>query len=217
MPWRLRWTTMIELTHIGGSLIAEMLNSSPKVRQLLGDKLGPLFLQGEAMAVAELSLGRCAQYMFDEAHGVDVGLLLPETSQCVPIELKLGADRLAKSDFDKRFLQPCKTSHAGTRISGSMISVLERKLPVPEGEAVETCHQGVNYKLTAEWILIVREQVLSAWNASETPALSANCKIVTMESVVAAYGDKKDFNDLVTKLLSADYYDKWFGAVSPLS
>ena len=206
---------MIELTHIGELLIAEMLNSSSKVRELFGDKLGvSLMDNGNVVAVPEVSLASCGQYTFDGTHAVDVGLLLPGTLKCVPIEAKLGTDRLSKPEFEKRFLQSCWVSHGGTRISGSMTSILERKLPAAIDGDVEVRRNGVSYKLTPEWILVVREQVLSSWKANGVPALSSNCSILSIEEVVSAFGNKNDFNELVAKLISADYYQNWFGGDS---
>lgn len=209
---------MIELTHVGERLIAEMLNSSPKVRELFAEKSGVSFIdKGDVLAVPEVPLAPCGSYRFDVAHKIDVGLLLPATLQCIPIEAKLGVDRLAKNEFDNRFLRACGTAHGGTSITGSMVSILERKLPVSAGENIEVRSNGVTYQLSPEWVLVVREQVLSFWGTNGMPALSPNCRILTIEEIVSKYGDVAAFNDLVTKLLSADYYRKWFGvnSISP--
>lgn len=209
---------MIELTHIGETLIAEMLNSSPEVRKLFSDKLGESLIDGgDIVAVPDVSLTHCKQYAFDEAHRVDVGVLIRGTLQCLPIETKLGADRLSKIEFEKRFLRICGTSHGGSRISGSMISILERNLPVGAGDVIEVLSGGVSYQLTSAWILVVWKKVLVDWTAGEAPSLSSNCKIITIEEIVSAFGTGKDFNELVTKLISADYYRQWFGAGSSSS
>jgi len=202
---------LIELTHIGETLIAKMFNSSQSVRKLIGDKAGiPLIDKDNITAMPEVSLARSGPYIFDGAHRVDVGVLLPGTLQCLPIEAKMGTDRLSRNEFEKRFLQPCGTSHGGNRLTGSMISILEKKLPASAGEKIEVRSNGIIYQLTQEWILVVRKQVLSSWHARGTPSLSPNCKILTIEEIASAYGDYSAFNDLVGELFSADYYHQWF-------
>lgn len=200
----------MDLTDIGESLIAEMFNRSERVRGLLLSRVGERgsFL-AEARACPEVQLCNCGHYRFDGAHKVDVALLHRDRGICVPCEAKLGQDRLSASAFDGRFLQPCGTSHKDSRIAGSMIAILEGRLP-------ETCcdrpvvvrHEGVEYTLTPLWFLIVRRRVIESWGRKSP--VSQNCLTVPMEDIVEAYGGAARFNELVTELITKDYYREWF-------
>ncbi len=195
---------MIELTHIGEALIAEMLNSSVKVRELF------CIEKGDMVAVPEIPLVKCGQYGFDVSHKINVGLLIHDSRKCLPIEAKLGADRLDRESFDKRFLRPCVSAREEKRITGSMTAILDRKIPVSADEKIQVVYKENSYALTQEWVLVVREKVLASWVSNGRPSLSPNCRIIAMENIVSVYGDAAAFNALVSKVISGDYHRQWF-------
>jgi hypothetical protein len=198
---------MIQLSHIGEILIAALLNESQSVREVLQ-------LPDPETAWCfepEIRLNRCGSLIFDGAHKVDVSSLNIDKHECVAIEAKLGLDRLSKNEFSKRFLSKCGTSHLGKRVTGSMISVLERMLPdeiVDEHLTVQ--YQQKPYSLVTNWILIVRRQVHEGWKANGPPNLSVKCNVVVLEDMIDAYGSRHDFNELVSRILPADFYSAWF-------
>ncbi len=202
---------MIEQTHIAEDLIAEMYNRSQGVRALFAEALkGVIAFPDRLTAVPNLQLSACAEYRFDGAHKIDMAILDRTASSCVPCEAKLGKDRLGKKEFENRFLKPCLTSHRDSRIAGSMISILERKLP---SRCLDTPvlvnHEGRAYQVTSPWILIMRRSIYDSWKRHGAPSLSPACIHISFESIVQAFGRKVPFNSLVAELVSFDYYETW--------
>lgn len=157
-PQRQEWTTrgvlVIQLSHIGELLLAKMIHRSRPVQELLFRCIAsPASAGGELVAVPEVQLGRSGKYRFDGAHKLDAAILLTEKGNCLGIEAKPGRDRLSKTEFEKRFLKDCGTSHSDSRISGSMIAILDGKLPnmcERGGGGVE--YDNTDYRLLPEWI-----------------------------------------------------------------
>ena len=198
---------MIELTHIGESITAQMFNTSPGVRGLFSKRIDGFDTSSHAQA--EVQLRECNGLGFDGAHKIDVALL--KDNQCVPVELKLGKDRLTKNQFETRFLRGCKTSHENSRISGNMISILDKKLPVACQDAeIYAEHDRSRYLVTNDWVLVCRESVLRKWEVTGKPCLSSNCKILAFEEIVEAFGGTHAFNECIKDSLSFDYYERWF-------
>jgi len=204
---------MIELTHVGETVVAQMVNRSPAVRRLLADRLGSAVpLSPGALAVRELRLSTCGRYSFDGNHKIDVAILDKASKACIPCEAKLGLTLLSGPAFEDRFLKKCGTSHGDRRITGKMTAILERKLPNPcSGLPILVVHEGTDYELTPRWLLIAREQVLAAWRSKGRPALSERCAALSVEEVVEAYGGHAEFNSLVRELLEFDYHSTWLG------
>ncbi|MCF8781207.1 hypothetical protein LZU85_20700 [Vibrio sp. IRLE0018] len=199
---------MIQLNHIGEALVCELINNSDEVRSFLKEVLALSF--DEFIAVPEIRLDPCSDLIFDGVHKVDICILDVHSKTCFPIEAKLGLDRLAQKTFDDRFLHPCKTSHSGSRVSGSMISVIERQLPEQcDGHDLSVTYEGHRYLLTKEWALISRKQVHSKWEVNGFPSVSSKCRHLVFEDVARKYGNSNDFNTLVSKLLNVDFYRKW--------
>lgn len=199
---------MLELSHIGEILISKLFNRSKNVRDLLCKKSfkSPVDL----ISAPKLRLNKCGRYLFDGAHKIDIAILDRSNKLCYPIEAKLGFDRLSKNEFDKRFLSRCETSHGGSRIKGSMISILERKLPDQFSDSKLTVdYDGDTYLLLNEWGLICRNATIRNWSLAGHPNLSANCNIVAFEEIVSCYGNKNDFNHLISELIRFDYYSDW--------
>lgn len=202
---------MIQLSQIGELLLAEMFNGSEKVRQLFVEK-GLLYTitMTDLRAIPEVQLTRCGKYRFDGAHKVDVVVIVQSKRECIAIEVKLGFDRLGKHEFEKRFLKRCGKSHGERRISGSMIAILEGKLPAScENEPIVVNYRGAIYHLVPQWALVVRRRVLDAWGKNGRPAFSEKCVPLSFESVVSRYGGRGPFNALVSKLACGDYYREW--------
>jgi len=202
---------MIKPTHIAECLIAEMYNRSPDVRALFAEQLGrTISLSDGSTAIPNLQLTTCGPFRFDGAHKIDIAVLDKATFSCVPCEAKLGNDRLGKTDFEKRFLGSCRTSHKNTRIAGSMIAILERKLPSPcLNYPVFVNHEGKDYRVISPWVLILRKTVCDSWTKYGAPLLSPACIHISFEAIVRALGGKVRFNSLVGELVNFDYYETW--------
>jgi hypothetical protein len=202
---------MIKPTHIAECLIAEMYNRSREVRRLFGERVSLVtsFPDGSP-AVPDLQLATCGRFRFDGAHKIDIAILDRAHSRCIPCEVKLGNDRLGKTQFEQRFMECCQTSHKDTRISGSMIAILERKLPRQcLTSPILVDHEGREYKVASPWVLILRKAILDSWVNRRMPPLSTGCTMISFETIVDAFGGKKTFNSLVGELVTFDYYDAW--------
>lgn len=204
---------MIQLSHIGELLISEMFNRSENVRHLLvNNVLSPSLSTSALQAIPEIQLTSCGGYRFDGAHKIDVAVMASKTKECLAIEAKLGHDRLGRREFEKRFLKGCGTSHGDSRISGSMVSILEGKLPVGcEKEAVIVEYREDTYRLLPRWVLVVRQRIIDAWLKNGRPSLTHRCIAYAFESIVSCYGGSEPFNELVSELISGDYYQEWIG------
>lgn len=199
---------MIQLNHVGEHLISAIINRSADIKLVMQSVFG--ISPEHLLAVPEIRLDRCEHLIFDGAHKIDISLLDMRNNTCIPIEAKLGLDRLSKSEFEKRFLKGCHTSHNETRIAGSMISVLERLLP-PEcnDKQLSVIYEGQRFTLSNQWGLISREKIFNRWNQGSFPKLSANCRHLKFEELVRKFGSKDNFNSLITELLDVDFYSQW--------
>lgn len=199
---------MIQLSHIGETLLAQMLSDSESVRNSL---FGNFVSSSQPNTfVPELRLNKCGAVDFDGVHKIDVAALCPETGICYPIEVKMGFDRLGKNEFEKRFLGECGTSHGNTRVKGSMISILEGKLPQPcKGQVLTVSWQGRQFTVSPLWVLVARKSVTKKWKESKAPRLSSNCRVIDFEHLVEVYGSAHEFNLLVGRLINVDFFTKW--------
>jgi len=202
---------MIEPTHIAEYLIAEMYNRSPGVRALFARQLNKTSsLSDGYAAVPNLQLATCGCFRFDGAHKIDIAILDKASLSCIPCEAKLGNSRLGKTAFEERFLGSCRTSHKNMRIAGSMMAILERKLPSPcLNYPILISHEGGVYKLTSPWVLIMRKDIHDSWTKYGKPSLSSACIHISFEAIVEALGGKTPFNSLVSEMVSFDYYETW--------
>ena len=202
---------MIQPTHIAEFIVAEMYNRSTSVRHLFAEQLaGLISLPESSTAVPNLQLATCGPYQFDGAHKIDIAILDTTTFSCIPCEAKLGNDRLRKSEFEKRFLGPCGTSHRNTQITGNMIAILDRTLPDHcLNSSIVACRDGKEYQVTHFWVLVMREVILDSWRKFGAPKFSSACIPVSFEAIVESFGGKLPFNLLVSELVNFDYYEKW--------
>jgi hypothetical protein len=202
---------MIKLSHVGEILLAEMIKRSQAVRRLLGEHDASVTeAENELRVESEVRLCTCGSYGFDGAHKLDVVLLLGRTRTCLGIEAKLGTKRLGKGEFERRFLGACRTSHGNTRIAGSMIAILDGRLPDScDRREVFVQYEQTRYRLLPMWFLVVRERTLKAWSQGRCPGLSCNCAIIAFDMIVKKYGGRDKFNSLVAELVGGDYYREW--------
>lgn len=198
----------LKLSHIGEPLVAAMIDKSSAVKNLLlNDTTG----HGNCAVECEAPLDRWNGRIFDGAHRVDVGIFDLRRRTCKAIELKLGKTRMGATEFARRFVQPCGASHNDTRVKGSVISILERHLADSVHAPIELVRNKVTFTLERNWILVVRQSVLSSWSTSGPPT-SPNCRTLAIEDLIEALGGKCCFNTLVAELVNGDHFDHWFGA-----
>lgn len=192
---------MIELTHNGEALVADLLNRSAAVREtVLGQNVG-----GEWIFVPEIALEPMENRRFD------VCALNRSSGTRIAIELKLGRDRLGTTEFARRFIHPCGVSHGGTRVTGSMVSILDGRLQSDlERTELAVMHDGQRYRVTRDWILVMRRFVLNRWAIKGRPSLSVHCRELAIEDLVMAFGEPDEFNRTISELIVRDFYQVWF-------
>lgn len=198
------------LTNIGECLLAEMFNRSENVQHMIFSRLH-MSAKTNLLAISEVPINYDGNYRFDGAHKIDVAVLLPDSQKCIAIEAKLGKDRLTASTFNNRFLKTCGISaHSNPSITGSMIAILEGKLPEScKRQAVIVKHQDKNFNLHDKWVLVVLRQIKDNWDSRVRPSLR-NGVTIAFESIVESYGGPEKFNELVSDLVKGDYYNDWF-------
>lgn len=125
---------IIDLTHVGESLVAKLLEDNPDiVKKILG--IENEIKKDDYQVFPEISLAPIQigqqTYPFDGMSRIDVGIIYPNQGGeriCHPIELKLGQTRMGNNnDGIGRFTQGYYKTHNNTRIGGSMISILGNK------------------------------------------------------------------------------------------
>lgn len=200
----------VKLTHIGEILVKEILIDSEAVVKLVCPNI---FLSASPnyTVETELKLKPYGTLNFDGAHGIDVAILDHNTRKCYPLELKFGKSRLAKGEFERRFLRGCRVTNNGGRIAGSMISILEQKFSKECGNfPLEVEHEGDPYTVSDKWTLICLKIIFDGWEKRGEPELK-KCNQVFLEDLVQEFGGKKRFNALVKTILKGDYYSEWLG------
>ena len=131
----------LKLHHIGEPLVARMLQkleADGRLSNLVCERTHvsveediaagrlqrPIEFLSEKATLGVLANGE--EWICDGAQRVDV--LCGSSGQwAMAFELKLGEERLGANEFQRRFLKECATSHAGSRLKGAMISVLDRR------------------------------------------------------------------------------------------
>lgn len=174
---------IIDLTHVGESLVAELLKNNPDiVRKILG--IEREIKKDDYQVLSEISLapvqigGQLCP--FDGMSRIDVGIIY--TNQvgeriCHPIELKLGTSSLGNcrsgiGEFTRGY---GLTKHKPPRIGGSMISILDNK-PRDKDMTFQrndicVADESVNQNeekiaVSDKWTLIVRtEKIAKSLNA----------------------------------------------------
>ena len=214
----------IQLSHIGEDLIAEMLDSLAHRQELSQVKCA---ITGRSLAddIREGSLGDSITFRADDASLVvcnnglafacdgeqTADVLCTGAERAIAIEAKLGETRMGASDFRKRFCVRCeKSKHSDSRLSGSMVAVLERSLPF-EGTSELVAHvDGGQWTLAEPWWLVVRQVVLNRWRRSnDLPVASARFLVFDELAEVYASGSHQKFDQLVKRVVGSDFARRW--------
>lgn len=141
---------------------------------------------------------------FDGAHGVDV--LCHNGHRGLPIEAKLGLDRLSCAAFTERFLkQPRMSEHSPPRCNGSMTAILNYRC-IGESDLLTLRTETPATELTSSWVLVVRTKTWERWTAR--PIL-ANAHVVVFEDVASAHGDSTAFDRLVLQQIGGGFHSAW--------
>jgi hypothetical protein len=212
----------IELSHLGEDLIAEMLNSLAK-RQELSHVICARTSRSFADDVRECGLGESLGFRADDAllvvrNGVSeyacdgeqkVDVLCTGVARAIAIESKLGETRMSSSEFRKRFCVRCeKSKHLNSRLSGSMVAVLERCLPFDDAPDLVAHVDDDEWDIAQPWWLVVRQSVFSKWQkADDFPVASA--RILVFDSLAQTYGSRHEFDQLVQRVVGLDFATRW--------
>jgi hypothetical protein len=211
----------IELSHIGEDLIAEMLNSLAE-RQQLARVICPISERSLADDIRESGLGASVVFRADDAllvvrNNTDeytcdgeqkVDVLCAGEATAIAFEAKLGQTRLASSEFRRRFCGQCKTSHSESRLSGSMVAVLDRNLPFEGTSDLIASADDKQWTLARSWWLVVRQNVFDNWqSARDIPVTSA--RILVFDKLAQTYGSRQQFDQLVQRVVGSDFAGRW--------
>lgn len=212
----------IELSHIGEDLIAEMLRSLAN-RQELDRLVCAVSERSLADDIREVGLGETLGFRADDTSLVvvngtlsyacdgeqKVDVLCTGVERAIAFESKLGEKLMASPKFRERFCRPCEQSeHSDSRLSGSMIAVLERSLPF-EGESMLVARVGdAQWTLAQPWWLVVRQGVIDKWNkAKDIPVTSA--RILAFDALAQVYGTRHQFDQMVQRVVGSDFAARW--------
>lgn len=143
----------------------------------------------------------------DGAQKVDV--LCGSSGQwAVPFELKLGEERLRTSEFQSRFLRGCSTSHAGSRLKGTMISVLDRRFSASDAAVLRASLSTGAWEVVRPWWMVVRKVIWLRWAQTGIPSLT-NGRFLVLEKVVQEFGGEEAFKGLVRELVCGNFFNEW--------
>jgi hypothetical protein len=212
----------IELSHLGEDLIAEILRSLAKRRDL-GQVMCAVTGQSLEQDVRDFGLGDLVNFRADDAlltvhnctraYDCDgeqkVDVLCTGNGRAIAFEAKLGYTRLGSADFRKRFCTPCVVSaHSNLRVSGSMVSVLERSLPFDGGVELIAHVAAAQWTIARPWWLVLRQKVLDRWRSNNGVPVTA-ARLLSFESLAEVYGSQREFDQLVRRVVGGDFFERW--------
>jgi hypothetical protein len=146
-------------------------------------------------------------YSCDGEQKIDV--LCTGIGHAIAFESKLGETRMGIAEFRKRFRVRCeKSKHSDSRLSGSMIAVLERSFPFANASHL-VAHLDDSFWTVAEpWWLVVRESILDKWRRhADWPVTSA--RVLSFDSLAQVYGSRQQFDQLVQRVVGTDFAGRW--------
>lgn len=187
-----------------GSVSCKLHSSCSLLSVLEGERLAPPFAFTPNAKLAPAVLGE-KTVRFDGVHGVDV--LCRASNRGLPMEAKLGLDRLTCAAFTERFLGPLALStHKVPRFTGSMTAILNYR-GIGDGPAMRLTTEAPEVELVPPWFLVIRSKAWKAWG-SKPPDLS-NAHVAIFEEIVAAYGDGDAFDRLVLEQVGSGFHTAW--------
>lgn len=212
----------IELSHIGEDLIAEMLRSIAYRREL---NQVVCAVSGRSLTedIREVGLGESLTFRAEDAslivhdgtlaYACDgeqrVDVLCTGGDRAIAFEAKLGERRMASAEFRKRFCTRCERSkHSDSRLSGSMIAVLERSLPFDRAPTLIAKVEDARWILGQPWWLVVRQSIVNKWReADDVPVKAA--RVLVFDSLAQIYGSRKQFDQMVQRVVGSDFAGRW--------
>ena len=67
---------------------------------------------------------------------------------------------------------------------------------------------GERLELIRPWFFVARRAVLKAWK-SNPPSFGSAVRQLAFEDIVAGFGGREAFNQLVRGMLEVDYFEEW--------
>ena len=168
----------------------------------LGEPLG--FRADDASLVVH---NGSSDYACDGEQKVDV--LCTGAANAIAFEAKLGETRMGSSEFRKRFCVRCeKSKHSDSRLSGSMVAVLERSLPFDGTSNLVAQVDDAKWSLVQPWWLVIRQSVVAKWRrANDIPVASA--RVLVFDSLAQTYGSGRQFDQLVQSVIGSNFARRW--------
>ena len=214
----------VTLSHIGEYVVAELANRDPRqfIKALYrNDKWNHAAAEVDwqhiqsvhPFAYPHAQLTSSQGIPFDGQHQVDL-VLWVNAESAMALELKLGLSGLTATTFNKNFLNPAAPPKRGSRVTGSVMSFLDRRpgyVSVDEELYVKFEDERKEkrvIKLSHEWGLVVQQSVFKKWTKCK-PDLSQNALCTSIQEIVSDCGGKPSFNELVHDLVNFDFFDSW--------
>jgi hypothetical protein len=149
------------------------------------------------------------------AHSLDgaqkLDCFVTDGTNGLAIEVKLGAERMAKATFESRFLTDCdRSGHKDARLKGNIIAVLDGRYASLSTSSVPLAAVGkiAMVPLATEWLLVLRRVVWRGWTTNGKPSLK-HATIVVFEDLVPLVGGPSEFNQIVLNLLGKEFAQAW--------
>ena len=201
----------LSLSHLGEDLFAAMANERRfafiQAVGLSSDTTREFIESVPILATCEAHFEPVAGRSFDGACRVDV-IVRVRPGFAAAFELKLGTNRLTRARIDEEWLPECTPSHQDRRWKGNVMAVLERRFAHTTVDRLTVSAAGEPVELITPWYVVARRKVLNGWQEAP-PRFSPAVRQVAFEDIVAGFGDRAAFNELVRRLLEIDYYDEW--------
>lgn len=212
----------IELSHIGEDLVAEMLSSIAQRHEL--DRV-VCAVTGRSLAedIREVGLGESLTFRAEDASLVvyddtlpyacdgeqRVDVLCTGEDKAIAFEAKLGETRMAVAEFRKRFCTRCeKSKHTDSRLSGSMIAILERSLPFDGAPTLVAEVEDARWTLAQSWWLVVRQSIFNKWHRAENIPVKA-ARVLVFDTLAQIYGSRQQFDQMVQRVVGSDFAGRW--------
>lgn len=187
-----------------GSVSCKLHSSCSLLSVLDAEHLAPQFAFTPNAKLAPAVLSE-KTVRFDGAHGVDV--LCRAGNRGLPMEAKLGLDRLSCAAFTERFLGPLALStHKVPRFTGSMTAILNYR-GIGDGPPMRLSTESPEVELVPPWFLVVRSRTWKTWGS--TPPELSNAHVVIFEEIAAALGDGDAFDRLVLEQVGSGFHKAW--------
>jgi len=197
--------------YFGEEVIAEILRNEKKAMANLANAIGiddPDIFQVIGPGEVTLFLNP-PRLDFDPYQRLDLALLRLDTSELIPVEIKLGYTPLS----DQRridWLRPCQRQNGSqSKLKGNMLAVLNRSFEEIEDE--DELHlygkfDAREFPVTKEWALIVRDKIIASYEKCNFK----QCRLIKLKQHLLDGIHSERFDEIVGNMLkNTNFYETW--------